>query len=372
MKMRRRKKKIISVVGARPNFMKVAPIARELEKNKGRFRHLIVHTGQHYNKNMSKVFFDQLEIPGPDINLEVGSGSHGEQTGMIMIEFEKVCLKEKPDLILVYGDVNSTIAAALVAKKLNIQVGHVEAGLRSFDRTMPEEINRILTDQISDYLFTPSPDADRNLRQEGVSADKIFMVGDIMVDSLFYHKRQAQKSVIMKKLKLHTKEYALLTLHRPSNVDGKEGLSRIMKAVKAVSQKIPVVFPVHPRTRKNLSAKGQEARIKGIQFIAPLGYLDFLNLMMNARFVMTDSGGIQEETTVLGIPCLTLRNNTERPITIKQGTNVLVGNDPKKIIKEADKVLRGKIKPYRFPKYWDGKAAVRIVRMLVDSLRRKG
>ena len=363
--MRRRKMKIISVVGARPNFMKVAPLSRELQKYKNRFQHVIVHTGQHYDKNMSKIFFDQLEIPKPDINLEIGSGSHGEQTGRIMIEFEKVCLKERPDLILVYGDVNSTIAAALVAKKLGIKVGHVEAGLRSFDRTMPEEINRILTDAISDYLFTPSADANENLIKEGIPKDKIHMVGNIMVDSLLYHKKQAQRSAILKQLNVHPGEYALLTLHRPSNVDDKTDLNKIFKAINYISGKIPVIFPIHPRTRKNLGAVSRKLLAGSITLINPLGYLDFLNLMMNARFVLTDSGGIQEETTVLGIPCLTLRNTTERPITLTHGTNTLVWNDTKKIINEATKILNGKGREGRCPELWDGRTAERIVKILI-------
>jgi UDP-N-acetylglucosamine 2-epimerase (non-hydrolysing) len=324
---------------------------------------------------MSKIFFGQLEIPKPNINLEIGSGGHGEQTGRIMIEFEKVCLKEKPDLILVYGDVNSTIAAALVAKKLGIKVGHVEAGLRSFDRTMPEELNRTLTDAISDYLFTPSPDADKNLIKEGIPKDKIHRVGNIMVDSLLYHKKQAQRSAILKKLQLCPKEYALLTLHRPSNVDDKTDLNKIFKAIKYISGKIPVIFPIHPRTRKNLGAvsrppTGEAGKLLagGIAMIDPLGYLDFLNLMMNARFVLTDSGGIQEETTVLGIPCLTLRNTTERPITIMHGTNTLVWNDTKKIIKEANMILKGKGKNGHCPDLWDGRTAERIVRILTKTL----
>jgi len=365
-----KRKKVISVVGARPNFMKVAPMARELDRFPDQFEHLIVHTGQHYDASMSKVFFDELEIPKPDINLEIGSGSHGEQTGRVMIEFEKVCLREKPDLILVYGDVNSTIAAALVAVKLQIKVGHVESGLRFFDRTMPEEINRILTDAISDYLFTPSLDANENLVKEGISKDKIFFVGNIMVDSLLFNKPKAEKSRILEKLGLKQKEYAVLTLHRPGNVDSKENMEKIFAALGIISKDIPIIFPVHPRTKKNLEITFHVSRFtihdSRLAFIDPLGYLDFLNLMMNAKFVLTDSGGIQEETTVLGIPCLTLRDTTERPITLSHGTNTLVWNDTEKIIIEANEILKGEGKCGRCPELWDGKTAERIVKILMN------
>lgn len=362
-----KKKKIISVVGARPNFMKVAPMAREFSKHQDEFEHLIVHTGQHYDDNMSKVFFDELEIPRPDINLEVGSGSHGEQTGRVMIEFEKVCLKEKPDLVLVYGDVNSTIAAALVAVKLNIKVGHIESGLRSFDRTMPEEINRVLTDAISDYLFTPSPDADENLVKEGVSKEKVYMVGDIMVDSLLFNKQKATKLNVLSSFNLQPKQYAVLTLHRPSNVDSRENMGKIFSALKVISEKIPVVFPVHPRAEKKMREFGICAS-GGIKAVPPLGYLEFLSLMMNCKFMLTDSGGIQEETTVLGIPCLTLRDTTERPVTLTHGTNTLVWNDTEKIISEADKILSGAGKEGGCPELWDGRTAGRIVRALLNIL----
>lgn len=363
-----RRKKIVSVVGARPNFMKVAPIAREFNKQKDRYEHLIVHTGQHYDENMSKVFFDELEIPKPDINLGVGSGGQGEQTGRVMIEFEKVCLKEKPDLVLVYGDVNSTIAAALVAIKLNIKVGHVESGLRSFDRTMPEEINRILTDAISDYLFTPSPDGDENLQKEGVAGEKIFMVGDIMVDSLLFNKDKVAKLKVAASLGLENNKYALLTLHRPSNVDSQENMTKIFSALEVIAKEIPIIFPVHPRTRKNLETMFPASRFTShdsrLALIDPLGYLECLNLMMNAKFVLTDSGGIQEETTVLGIPCLTLRDTTERPITVTHGTNTLVWTDTDKIIKEAQKILAGKGKSGQCPELWDGQTGKRIVELL--------
>ncbi|MBU1026109.1 MAG: UDP-N-acetylglucosamine 2-epimerase (non-hydrolyzing) [Candidatus Margulisbacteria bacterium] len=360
-----KKKKIISVVGARPNFMKVAPISRELEKYSDRFQHLIVHTGQHYDENMSKIFFEDLAIPMPDINLGVGPGNHGEQTGKIMIEFEKICLAEKPDLVLVYGDVNSTIAAALVSVKLGIRVAHVEAGLRSFDRSMPEEINRVLTDSISDYLFTPSPDGDENLLKEGVSKEKIYMVGDIMVDSLLFNKGKAAKLDVLSSFGLSAEKYAVLTLHRPSNVDNEENIKNIFAALEIVSEKIPIIFPIHPRTKKMMQ-KFNINQMKGLKLISPLGYLEFLNLMMNCSFMLTDSGGIQEETTVLDIPCLTLRNTTERPITLSHGTNMLVSNNTDKIIKEAKKILDGGGKKGNNPDLWDGQTARRIINILLN------
>jgi len=419
---------IISVVGARPNFMKIAPIIREIDKHNKSVdvspltshvspltshvspldvsrspshvsrltSHVLVHTGQHYDYEMSRVFFEDLDLPEPDIYLGVGSGTHAEQTGKVMIEFEKVLLKEKPDLVIVVGDVNSTLAAALAAVKLHIPVAHVEAGLRSFDREMPEEINRVLTDAISDYLFTPSPDADENLIKEGIPKEKIYLVGDVMVDSLLYNKERAKKSKILAKLGLienspltsHVSPvtshlspltpYALLTLHRPSNVDFKDSLSEIVSALIEISKHIPVIFPAHPRTVKNLKkfnlihffksvnlSKDKIEKInRGIYLLEPLGYLDFLNLEMHAKFVMTDSGGIQEETTVLNIPCLTLRNTTERPITLTQGTNTLVWNKKDKIIEEAMKILKNGGKKGNCPTLWDGKTAERIVEII--------
>jgi UDP-N-acetylglucosamine 2-epimerase (non-hydrolysing) len=395
--------KIISVVGARPNFMKVAPIIRAINKyNKMMhdpgctMQHILVHTGQHYDHQMSKVFFQDLELPEPDIYLGVGSGTHAEQTGKVMIEFEKVLMSQKPDLLVVVGDVNSTLACSLASVKLHIPVAHVEAGLRSFDRTMPEEINRVLTDQISDYLFTPSPDADENLRKEGVSADKIFLVGDVMVDSLLAHKEKAKESKILHTLGLTSQKsevksqksrnncaliqpYALLTLHRPSNVDDKDALLKIVHALTEIGGHIPVIFPMHPRTKKQIEAFGlqeffqtndYQSGIKnsGTYTIDPLGYLDFLNLMMHATLVLTDSGGIQEETTILNIPCLTLRDTTERPITISEGTNVLVWHDTQSIIKEALTILNGHAKSGNYPPLWDGKTAERIV----DIISREG
>jgi UDP-N-acetylglucosamine 2-epimerase (non-hydrolysing) len=363
--------------------MKVAPLMRAVEEYNTTHQSLVtihpllIHTGQHYDYEMSKVFFEDLELPQPDIYLAVGSGTHAEQTGKIMIEFEKVLFKEKPDLAIVVGDVNSTLAAALAAVKLRIPVAHVEAGLRSYDRTMPEEINRLLTDAVSDYLFTPSPDADENLRKEGISEEKIFLVGNVMVDSLLYNKPKAEKSDILERLGLVTSHqssstpYALLTLHRPSNVDNKETLLRIIKALGEISRRIPIVFPAHPRTQKRLKEFDLLDRLlltnHRLLLIEPLSYLDFLNLEMNAKFVMTDSGGIQEETTVLNIPCLTLRNTTERPITIGQGTNTLVWNNTETIITEAFKIIDGKGKKGSCPELWDGRTAERIVEILVGS-----
>jgi UDP-N-acetylglucosamine 2-epimerase (non-hydrolysing) len=360
--------RIVSVVGARPNFMKIAPLLRAIGKHnassKGNpIEPILVHTGQHYDYEMSKIFFEDLKLPEPDIYLSVGSGTHAEQTGKIMIEFEKVLFQEKPDLVIVVGDANSTLAAALAAAKLHISVAHVEAGLRSYDRTMPEEINRLLTDQVSDYLFTPSRDADENLKREGISQEKIFFVGNVMVDSLLFNKARAEQSQILSELKLAKKGYALLTLHRPTNVDEKDSLLGIIKALREIARRLPIVFPVHPRASKNIAKFGfsQVFEDRQIFLIEPLGYLDFLRLEMNAKFVLTDSGGIQEETTVLDIPCLTLRNTTERPITITQGTNTLVGNNADKIIGEAFKILDGKAKKGNCPELWDGKTAERIV-----------
>jgi UDP-N-acetylglucosamine 2-epimerase (non-hydrolysing) len=353
-----------------------------------------VHTGQHYDFNMSDSFFKDLKLPQPHIYLGVGSGTHAEQTGKVMTEFEKVLLTETFDIVVVVGDVNSTLAAALAAVKLNIPVAHVEAGLRSFDRSMPEEINRLVTDAISTYLFTPSPDADENLLREGVSRDRIYRVGDIMVDSLLFHLEEAKRSDILSRLGLlnglaanadSVVPYALLTLHRPSNVDELGSLEKILLALERIAEKVPVIFPIHPRTRKRMDHFGMQDRIgsrdgdqkmdlsrPGIYGLSPLGYLDFLSLMISARMVLTDSGGIQEETTVLGIPCLTLRDTTERPITIEEGTNVLVWNDTEKIVEEAFKILEGRGKKAKIPEYWDGKTAERIVRILAEEGLKKG
>lgn len=389
--------KVISVVGTRPNFIKIAPIIRAIEGSNKRLRtsdiglrtigHLLVHTGQHYDYEMSKMFFEDLELPEPDIHLGIGSGTHAEQTGKVMIEFEKVLLREKPDLVIVVGDVNSTLAAALAAVKLHIPVAHVEAGLRSSDREMPEEINRVLTDAVSDYLFTHCPEADENLIREGIPKEKIYLVGNVMVDSLLYNKEKAKKSDILAKLGLMNNpsithnsslitNYALLTLHRPSNVDFKDSLAEIVSALVKISRHIPIVFPAHPRTIKNLkkfnllrffkqvNINKKERIDRGVYLLHPLGYLDFLNLEMHTKFVITDSGGIQEETTALNIPCLTLRNTTERPITLTQGTNTLVWNEKDKIIEEAIRILENGGKNESCRAFWDGKAAKRIVEII--------
>ena len=378
--------KWIIVAGARPNFMKIAPLIKEigryneaLNKDSSAVIPILVHTGQHYDERMSKVFFEDLGLPKPDIDLGIGSASHAVQAGKIMISFEKVCLEEKPDLVIVVGDVNSTMACALVAVKLGIKVAHVEAGLRSFDRSMPEEINRIVTDSISDYLFTTCKDANENLKREGVSENKIFFVGNLMVDTLLSHKDKADKSPILEILDLvigtGVKDYALLTLHRPSNVDIQGTFQGIIESIHELSKNIPVVFPAHLRTQKQIKAFGIEKYFhdsslshnsKGILLIDPLGYLDFLKLMENARLVLSDSGGIQEETTILGIPCLTIRENTERPVTIREGTNNLIGTNPNKIMSHAMDILRNKKRAGSRPDLWDGKAAQRIIRLIMN------
>jgi len=357
----------MSVVGARPNFMKIAPIAKAIKKQKG-IKHIIVHTGQHYDEKMSDSFFRQLGIPKPNINLEVGSGTHAIQTAEIMKRFEPVCEEHMPDVVLVVGDVNSTLACTIVAKKLWIPAVHVEAGLRSFDRHMPEEINRIVTDCLCDVFFTTSPEAITYLQNEGTPKNRIFYVGNVMVDTLMGNVEKAKRSKIAKILNVKKGEYALVTLHRPSNVDIQESLINLVKALMDIQNKIKVVFPVHPRTIKNIKRyinREELASMHNVMFLDPLGYIDFLNLTMNAKFVLTDSGGIQEETTVLGVPCLTARENTERPITITEGTNVLVGTKTQRIISETNKILRGKFKKGKQPKYWDGKASERIVAILM-------
>ena len=360
---------IILVVGARPNFMKIAPLYDELKSRE--IPVILLHTGQHYDENMSKIFFDELGMPKPDIYLGVGSASHAKQTAKIMIDFEEVCLKEKPIMVVVAGDVNSTIACALVASKLSIPVSHVEAGLRSFDMNMPEEINRILTDRISDLLFTPSPDADENLLKEGISAERIKLVGNIMIDSLLNHSEKSEKRNIHERFEIKRGEYALVTMHRPSNVDDEEVLTEIIGALDVISENIPIIFPAHPRTTKMISEFGLENRInRNPNFVMkePLGYLDFVALMKHAKVVITDSGGLQEETTALGIPCITIRENTERPITVEQGTNTIVGNSKEKIIKEWKNILKTGGKKGRIPEMWDGKTAQRTAGEIIEYL----
>jgi UDP-N-acetylglucosamine 2-epimerase (non-hydrolysing) len=362
--------KVLNIVGARPNFMKIAPIVREMRRREREFLPSIVHTGQHYDEAMSDSFFRDLGIPAPDFHLEVGSHSHAVQTARIMTAFEPVVLQEKPDWALVVGDVNSTIACALVCAKLGVKVAHVEAGLRSRDRTMPEEINRLLTDAISDLLLTTSQDADENLRQEGVAEDKIKFVGNVMIDSLFYNLEKSKTSKARENLDLDGRDFAVLTLHRPSNVDEENIFSGLLDALIAISGKLPVIFPVHPRTRANIEKFGFAERVgnSNIRLIEPLGYLDFMNLYSSAKLILTDSGGLQEETTALGIPCLTLRENTERPITIELGTNVLVGTNPEKIKQAAFEILESSNqREAKIPPLWDGQAAERICDALLNT-----
>jgi len=363
--MKKNKIKIIIVAAARPNFMKVAPLLKEIKKQKN-IKPVLVHTGQHYDYQMSGAFFKELNIPKPNYNLGVKAGLHGKQTGKTMIEFEKVCLKEKPDLVIVVGDVNATLACALTAAKLHIKVTHIEAGLRSRDMSMPEEINRILTDHISDYLFITEDEAKKNLLKEGINKKKIFFTGDIMVDSLRIAKNKIKKINILNKFGLKKKKYVFLTMHRPSNVDNKKTLTSLLKTFNIISQKIPIIFSLHPRTKNRIKKFGLKIEnLKlGIKTTPPLSYLETVYLMINARLVITDSGGIQQETTSLGVPCLTIRENTERPITITQGTNVLCGHNQNKIINETNKILAGKQKKSKIPRYWDGKTAERIVKII--------
>jgi len=357
--------KVINVVGARPNFMKVAPIVAAMKRRPSAFQPLVVHTGQHYDSAMSDSFFQDLDLPQPDTHLGVGSASHAAQTAAVMERFEPVVLHEKPDWVLVVGDVNSTLACALVCVKLGVKVAHVEAGLRSRDRSMPEEINRLLTDQIADLLFTPSHDADENLLAEGIARERIRFVGNVMIDSLQKNLETARDLRTREKLGLAQVDYALLTLHRPSNVDLRDSFERILAALEVIASKLPIVFPVHPRTRKTIAELALSDRvesIKNLRIIDPLGYLDFLNLSSSARLVLTDSGGIQEETTALGVPCLTLRENTERPITVEMGTNVIVGTDTAKIVSAATAALNGSAKKTtRQPPLWDGRTSERIL-----------
>jgi len=362
--------KVINVVGARPNFMKVAPIVAAMKRAPSKFLPLVVHTGQHYDAAMSDSFFRDLKLPQPDMHLGVGSGSHAAQTAAVMERFESVVLQEKPDWVLVVGDVNSTIACALVCVKLGIKVAHVEAGLRSRDRTMPEEINRLLTDQIADLLLTPSEGAGANLRAEGIPAERIRFVGNVMIDSLLQNLEQARQLRTRAQFGVAEADYAVLTLHRPSNVDRPETFARILAALESIAEKLPVIFPVHPRTRKTIAELGltdRAAAITNLRLIDPLGYLDFLNLYSGARLVLTDSGGIQEETTALGIPCLTLRENTERPITVELGTNVIVGTDTSRIVTAAKAALNGSAKrTTNQPPLWDGHTSERILDALED------
>ncbi len=360
-------KTIVHVVGARPNYMKIAPLMEALRAVAG-LRQVLVNTGQHYDEAMAKSFIRELRLPVPDRDLEVGSASHGTQTANIMIRFEAVCEQERPDMIVVVGDVNSTMAAALVGAKLLIPVAHVEAGLRSFDRTMPEEINRIVTDRVADILLTPSEDANENLRREGTPEKRIHLVGNVMIDTLRRHLPAATLERVRDRVAVNERQYAVLTLHRPSNVDRVETFRGILEAVNVVAKDMPVVFPVHPRTRHRIAEMGLSDAVRPLMLTDPLGYIDFLSLTSHARVILTDSGGLQEESTALGVPCLTLRENTERPITVTSGTNRVVGADPAKIVAGYRAALddRG---PVRIPALWDGRASERITAVLESALR---
>jgi UDP-N-acetylglucosamine 2-epimerase (non-hydrolysing) len=363
--------KVINVAGARPNFMKVAPIVAAMKRRSDEFQSILVHTGQHYDAAMSDAFFRDLEMPEPDVDLGVGSASHAVQTAGVIQAFEPYVINEKPDWVVVVGDVNSTVACALVCAKLGVRVAHVEAGLRSRDRTMPEEINRLLTDQIADLLLTPSPDANENLRAEGIPDERIRFVGNIMIDSLLANLERAELFRSPISFGLPDKDYAVLTLHRPSNVDDRAAFVRILDALAEIARRLPIVFPAHPRTRKMIDELGLATRvenIKGLRLIDPAGYLDFLQLLNRSRLVLTDSGGIQEETTVLGIPCITLRENTERPITVEMGTNFLAGTDTERIVAVANRALDNPPdqSTLRVPPLWDGKTADRILDALSE------
>ncbi len=359
--------KIICVCGARPNFMKVAPLMRAFKAHGG-FDVRIVHTGQHYDEKMSNLFFKELQIPEPDVNLEVGSGSHTMQTAEIMKRFEPVVLDFKPNYVLVVGDVNSTIACGMVAAKLGVKLIHVEAGLRSFDRTMPEEINRILTDAISDLLFVSEPSGVANLKREGISKEKIYFVGNVMIDTLMANLKKAAQSTILDELKLQPRKYGVITMHRPSNVDNSKRFTEIVYAFEQIQKELVLIFPIHPRTRKNLykTKLGRHiSSLKNFHIVDPIGYLDFLKLTSESRLVMTDSGGIQEETTILGVPCITLRENTERPVTITEGTNRLVNLTRQAIVGGFRKIMSNRsVSKAKRPKLWDGKAAERIVKII--------
>ena len=364
----------ILVGGARPNFVKLAPVYRALNRS-SKFSVSLVHTGQHYSEDLSDIFFEELRIPRPDIYLGAGSGSHGEQTAILLKRFEEVLLERKPHLVIVVGDVNSSLACALAAAKVvygdgrRPKIAHVEAGLRSFDRTMPEEVNRVLTDTISDFLFTTEQSANANLMREGIPAERIFFVGNVMIDTLLNQIQKATKLRVWESYGYKERGYGVVTLHRPSSVDDRETLNNILHALEKVSETIPLVFPIHPRTAQRLQDFGlQPSHGAGrcLKITLPLGYLEFLSLLSQASLVLTDSGGIQEETTVLGVPCLTLRENTERPITLEEGTNTLVGVQPQKILQGVDQILSAELRCAERPKLWDGKAAERIVRVLED------
>ncbi len=362
--------KIMVVVGARPNFMKAAPLMRQLQNNQDKFEITFVHTGQHYDHKLSQLFFDQLNMPKPDINLGVGSSSHAEQTAGIMVGLEKLMIELGTDAVIVFGDINSTIAAAVVAAKLRVKLVHVEAGLRSFDNSMPEEINRIVTDRLADILFVSELSGITNLHNEGINQDKIFFVGNIMIDSLISNLGAAKNSNILDALDLIPHEYIAMTLHRPANVDNKDVLIKLIEVIEEIGRIIPVVFPCHPRTQKEMKNFGITKDIdeKALRIIEPIGYLDFLKLQSECRFVLTDSGGVQEETTYLNIPCITLRQNTERPVTVEVGSNIITGVNPDKVRKTAMDILDGHGKIGRVPELWDGHTAERITEILIEKL----
>lgn len=369
--MRSDRKSILVVAGARPNFMKVAPLLHALARFPESFEVRLIHTGQHYDAGMSDVFFQELDLPQPDRFLGVGSGSHAEQTARIMVAFETVCVEEKPDLVVVVGDVNSTLACALTAKKLGIRVAHVEAGLRSRDWSMPEEINRIVTDRISDLLFTPSRDADENLLQEGIPPEQIHFVGNLMVDSLLAQLPKTEGRDTLQRFEVKPRQYATLTLHRPANVDDPAVFKGILEVIIELSERLPVVWPIHPRTRNIYSQLGLQELVErrnGLRPCEPLGYLDMLTLNRHARLILTDSGGLQEEATVLQVPCLTLRPNTERPVTVASGCNRIAGNRPESIRPLLTSVLEGPDRPNQIPELWDGRAASRVAEVLEREL----
>jgi UDP-N-acetylglucosamine 2-epimerase (non-hydrolysing) len=358
--------KIAAIVGARPNFVKIAPIVAEL-RTRPEASTMLIHTGQHYDGPMSDAFFANLELPNPDVNLRVQAPSATAQIAEIMLRLEPVLADARPDLVLVVGDVNSTLAGAITASKLGIRLAHVEAGLRSFDRRMPEEINRVLTDSLSDVLFTTEPAANENLAREGISSDRVHFVGNVMIDTLFRYREHARASSALETLAVKPQGYSLLTLHRPSNVDSEDTLRLLLGAVARIQAECPVVFPVHPRTRHHLERlNGQLPAMANLHLTDPLPYLDFVQLMANARCVLTDSGGIQEETTALGVPCLTLRENTERPITVSRGTNKVIGVEPGAIYAEWRRAVDGQWAAGELPELWDGKAAQRIVKILLE------
>ena len=361
-------KKILHVVGARPNFMKIAPVMTAVEAAGG-LEQRLVHTGQHYDEKMAEVFFRDLGLPRPDRDLEVGSGSQAEQTAAILVRFEEALREEAPDLVVVVGDVNSTLAASLVAAKAQVPVAHVEAGLRSFDLSMPEEINRMVTDRLSSVLLTPSPDGDANLRKEGVPEERIHFVGNVMIDTLLRHRERAPWEAVRDRFGLTERRYAVLTLHRPANVDAPASFSRILNRLEPLAREFPIVFPIHPRTARRIAENGLEAEAAFLRRTDPLGYLDFLAMMDHAAFLLTDSGGIQEEATVLGVPCFTLRDNTERPVTIEQGTNTLVGADARELPAAFEEFRRTGGKRGRIPEKWDGAAGTRVADVLREFLK---